>query len=382
MGENEGEGILGKELSDWMAAPLILFAFFIGVGGLAYIADAINTEQTALEVNGMVDGIVVILGLLGAVAIASQSYVIVRPTERCLIERLGRYNRYVEQGFALKIPLIENAVKVNITEQMVDADEQEIITKDSLNASVDAQVYFKVKDSEKDVKSSQYSVANYEYQIVNLARTTLRAIIGTLSFEETNSERNKINKKLEEALQKETEKWGIEIVRAELKEIEPPGSVQEQMNEVVTAEKKKAAATDYATAKETEADGEKRARIKEAQGERESQILRAEGKAKAIQLEAEAEAKRIEKVYTASKKHFTGQAVALKKLETAEAILKHNTKVIVPEGANLINVVGDGAGIVPIPTEQKRKKEPKEEPEDILPQSPQPRTIGGKRRRI
>jgi hypothetical protein len=93
---------------------------------------------------------------------------IVRPTHRGLVERLGKYRRFADRGFNWIIPLIDRMIQVNITEQMVDAQPQEIITNDNLNARVDAQVYFKVKEDEESVKSSQYNVNNYQYQIVNL----------------------------------------------------------------------------------------------------------------------------------------------------------------------------------------------------------------------
>ena len=107
---------------------------------------------------------------------------IVRPTHRGLIEKFGKYNRFAEAGFHWIIPIIENIYLVNVTEQMVDAEPQEIITNDNLNAKVDAQVYFKVRVDEENVKNSQYNVNSYQYQIVNLARTTLRNIIGTLTL--------------------------------------------------------------------------------------------------------------------------------------------------------------------------------------------------------
>src|SRR3989339_690683 len=113
---------------------------------------------------------------------------IVRPTHRGLIERLGKYNRFANQGFNWVFPIIESLYQVNVTEQMVDAEPQEIITNDNLNARVDAQVYFKVKPDEASVKSSLYNVNNYQWQIVNLARTTLRNIIGTLTLKSANSE--------------------------------------------------------------------------------------------------------------------------------------------------------------------------------------------------
>jgi regulator of protease activity HflC (stomatin/prohibitin superfamily) len=144
---------------------------------------------------------------------------IIRPTHKGLIERLGKYHRFAEPGFHWIIPGIERLFAINTTEQMVNAEPQEIITNDNLNASVDAQVYFKVKGDEESVKGSLYNVNNYEWQIVNLARTTLRNIIGTLTLKSANSERGKINAELHKTLLFETKSWGIEIVRTELKEI-------------------------------------------------------------------------------------------------------------------------------------------------------------------
>jgi regulator of protease activity HflC (stomatin/prohibitin superfamily) len=262
---------------------------------------------------------------------------IVRPTHRGLIERLGKYHKFANPGFHWIIPFIDKIYVVNTTEQMVDAQPQEIITNDNLNASVDAQVYFRVIETEECVKSSQYNVNNYKLQIVNLARTTLRNIIGTLTLRSANSERGKINAELHNTLRNETERWGIIIVRTELKEIDPPRDVQETMNKVVKAENEKIAAIDYATAAETVADGVKRSKIKEAEGYKRAQVLHAEGEAEAIML-----------VNEAADKYFTGNAQLLKKLETVEASLKLNAKIVIPSGTELVNIIGEMAGVLPL----------------------------------
>ncbi|MEI6765976.1 MAG: SPFH domain-containing protein [Bacteroidota bacterium] len=263
---------------------------------------------------------------------------IIRPTHRGLIERLGKYNRFAEPGFHLIIPLgIEKLYQVNTTEQMVDAEPQEIITNDNLNARVDAQVYFRVKGDEESVKNSLYNVNRYQWQIVNLARTTLRNIIGTLTLKSANSERGKINAELHRTLCDETKSWGIDIVRTELKEIDPPKDVQETMNKVVKAENEKIAAIDYATARETVADGEKRAKIKEAEGVKQARILQAEGDSEAIRL-----------VNEAAEKYFIGNAQILRKLQALETSLQNNAKIVVPAGSDLVNVIGDMAGILPL----------------------------------
>ncbi len=125
---------------------------------------------------------------------------IVRPTHRGLVERLGKYDRFSNPGFHVIIPGIERMFQVDIREVLVEAQPQTIITNDNLNARVDAQVYLKVKPDEENVKASQYNVTNYENQIVNLARTTLRNIIGTMSLKSANSERGRINEELRTTL--------------------------------------------------------------------------------------------------------------------------------------------------------------------------------------
>lgn len=268
---------------------------------------------------------------------------IVRPTQRGLIERLGKYHNFANPGFHWIIPIVDKLYIINVTEQMVDAEPQEIITNDNLNASVDAQVYFRVKSDEESVKGSTYNVNNYKWQIVNLARTTLRNIIGTLTLKSANSERGKINAELYRTLHNETQTWGIEIVRTELKEIDPPKDVQETMNKVVKAENEKIAAIDTATAAETNADGIKRAKIKEAEGIKQSMILNAEGEAEAIKL-----------VNEAAEKYFIGNAQLLRKIEAVEVSLGKNAKIVIPAGTELVNIIGEMAGILPL---LKGKKE-------------------------
>ena len=265
---------------------------------------------------------------------------IIRPTHRGLIETLGKYSGFAEPGFHWIFPIIQRMYQINTTEQMVDAEPQEIITNDNLNARVDAQVYFRVKPDEESVKASQYNVNNYQWQIVNLARTTLRNIIGTMTLKSANSERSKINSELLETLLNETKNWGIAVVRTELKEIDPPKDVQETMNKVVMAENEKIAAIDFATATETMADGQKRAEIKKAEGFRQAEILKAEGEAQAIKL-----------VNEAADKYFVGNAQLLRRLQTVEEALRNNSKIVLPQNGQLVNVIGDLAGITSKQTE-------------------------------
>ena len=284
-------------------------------------------------VVGIVIAAVVIIVLLAS------GIRVVRPTHRGLVERLGKYNRYAEPGFHLIIPMVERMYRVDIREMLVEAQPQMIITNDNLNARVDAQVYLKVKADENDVKASQYNVTNYEIQIVNLARTTLRNIIGTLTLKSANSERGRINEELRTTLLQETASWGIEILRTELKEIDPPADVQETMNKVVKAENEKVAAVNFATATKIQADGQRRAEIKKAEGIKQARILQAEGEALAIKL-----------VNEAAEQYFIGNAQVLRKLEATERALAQNSKVVVPQNTQLVNVIGDLAGVLPTGT--------------------------------
>ena len=134
-------------------------------------------------------------------------------------------------------------------------------------------------------------------------------------------------------------------MRTELKEIDPPADVQETMNKVVKAENEKIAAIDFATATETQADGARRAEIKKAEGIRQAKILDAEGEAQAIKL-----------VNEAADKYFVGNAQLLRRLEMVERSLQHNAKIVVPPGAELVNVIGDLGGVTPVGRAQPAAK--------------------------
>lgn len=251
-----------------------------------------------------------ILGIIGLIGISGIR--IIRPTEKGLVETLGKYSKTAEQGFNWIFPGIQRMIKVNITERRVDVPPQNIITKDKLNAEVDAVVYYKVKEVNKSI----YNVNDFKTSVPSLARTTLRAVVGKMSLADANEKRDEINVQVEKELDRQTDEWGISIIRVELQRIEPPQDVQEAMNMVVKAENEKIAAVDTATALETEADGKRRATIKVAEGNRQGAILEAEGKAKAFTLIEES---------------FKDNAKLLKQLEVTENSLKNNSKIILTE---------------------------------------------------
>ncbi len=286
----------------------------------------------------------IILAVVGFLIILFAGFKTVRPIERGLIERFGRYTRTKEAGLTWIIPTFDKMYRVNITEQMVDVPPQMVITKDKLNAQVDAVVYYQIKNA----KASIYNVDDHRRQLTSLARTTLRAVIGNMTLTDANEKRGAINEKVEKVLDKETASYGVEVLRVEIQKIEPPEDVQDSMNKVVKAEQEKIAALDMATAIETRADGEKRAEIKKAEGIKRGLVLSAEGEAEAIKAVANANADKIKVVNQAAQLYFVGNAQTLKKIEATEEALKGNAKFLV-DASKVQTIVTDAAGVTPVP---------------------------------
>lgn len=309
---------------------------------------------------------------------------IVRQTHRAVIETFGKYSRFMKAGITWVIPVVQKLHQINVTEQLVDVQKQDVITKENLNAIVDAQVYYRVGDSEAQLKNAFYNVDNVNLQMVQLAKSTLRAVIGKKMFKDVNSNRHELNALIFETLEKETKDWGITIVRVELKEIEPPNDVQATMNAIIKAENIRDEAKDLATANETKAKGEKLARIQNAIGYKTEQELRAKGEANAIKAVADgnkyeieqiakADADRIKKIADAraeeikvvnqsANANFIENAKDLKSLEVTQESLKNNTKVIVTEKGISPNLIIDAVDddkikkIIPFPSDRRSKE--------------------------
>jgi len=203
---------------------------------------------------------------------------IVRPYEKGLVERLGKYQRTVDSGLTIIIPLIDKMTKVDMRENVVDVPPQEVITKDNVVVTVDAVVYYEATDPVKLV----YNVANFYIAATKLAQTNLRNVIGEMQLDESLTSREKINAALRQILDDATDKWGVRVVRVELQRIEPPMDVTEAMHRQMKAERTRRAVI-------LEADGDKQAAITRAEGSKQSAILEAEGQAEAIKRVAEAD---------------------------------------------------------------------------------------------
>ena len=197
---------------------------------------------------------------------------IVSPYEKGVVERLGRYQRTVPPGLNFILPLFDTLRKVDMREQVVDVQPQEVITKDNVVVTVDAIIYYEATDPVK----LTYNVADFYNAATKLAQTNLRNVIGETELDQALTSRDIINAKLREVLDDATDKWGVRIVRVEIKRIDPPVDVTQAMHRQMKAER------------------EKRAQILEAEGMRQSRILAAEGEAEAVRRVADAERYKLE----------------------------------------------------------------------------------------
>ncbi len=278
-------------------------------------------------------GIFIVLAFL-ILIVAARGLKIVRPWQKGLIERLGKYQRTADSGLSIILPFLERMIKVDMREQVVDVPPQGVITKDNVVVEVDAVVYYEVTDPIKVT----YNVANFYIAATKLAQTNLRNLIGDLALDESLTSREVINTKLREVLDDATDKWGTKVTRVELQRIEPPDDVTAAMHRQMKAER------------------ERRAMILEAEGHKQSVILKAEGDAEAIREVADAEkyqkltvakgeAEAIENVYNAIHNgRPTNDLIAIKYLEALVKIADGKaTKVFLPIEAS--GVLGSIAGI-------------------------------------
>ncbi len=273
---------------------------------------------------------VILVGLV--LFVAFRIFRILRPFEKGLIERFGKYNREATSGLNIVIPGIERLIVVDMREQVIDVPPQEVITKDNVTITVDAVIYYEPTDPKKLV----YNVGDFITAATKLAQTNLRNVIGDLELDAALTSRETINTSLKIILDEATDKWGTRVVRVEIQRIDPPQDVQDAMNKVMKAERDRRAAV-------TEAEGEKRAAILTAEGERQSQILSAEGEAEALKAVADAqkyekiaiadgESEAIQKVFDAIHKGDpTNDLIAIKYLESLEKVANGKaTKIFLP----------------------------------------------------
>lgn len=271
------------------------------------------------------------------------------------VERFGRYTHTLKPGLNLIIPFVDSiGAKVNMMEQVLDVPSQEVITKDNAMVTVDGVVFFQVLEA----KNAVYEVRQLQVAILNLVMTNIRTVMGSMDLDELLSQRDVINHRLLEVVDKATEPWGVKVTRIEIKDITPPRDLVDAMARQMKAERDKRAQI-------LEAEGLRQAQILRAEGEKQSAVLQAEGRkeaayrdAEARERQAEAEAKATAAVSEAIGKgninainYFLGQKYldALREIGTAD----NSKMVMLPIEAT--NILGSIAGIGEIAKESLMK---------------------------
>jgi len=255
----------------------------------------------------ILNNLITVFLILVVVYIMARGVVIIQPYEQGLQIRLGKYVGRMNPGFRWVIPIITVVEKIDLRTQVMDVPSQEVITKDNSPTNVDAIVYTRVVDPEK----AFFEVSNYRMATVALAQTSLRGIIGDMELDEVLYNRDLINTKLRDILDRETDQWGVKVERVEIKEVDPVGAVKQAMTEQTSAERERRAAI-------LRAEGDKRSAILRAEGERQSMILQAEGERQSKVLRAEGE--RLSKILQAQ-----GEAQGLRILSLGSRPLDKKT---------------------------------------------------------
>jgi regulator of protease activity HflC (stomatin/prohibitin superfamily) len=267
-----------------------------------------------------------------------------------IVERLGKYNKTLGAGFHLLIPFIDKVSFVqNLKEKTIDVPPQECFTKDEIQVEIDGVIYMQVIDS---VKAS-YGITNYKFAAIQLAQTTTRAIVGTLDLDRTFEERELISKSVVSVLEEAAQKWGVNILRFEIKNLIPPESVRQSMEKLVTAERDRRAIVEKANGvKQTlinTSEGRMREMINKSEGEKMKQINEAEGKAAEILSIGLATAESISKIAKAITATRGGDAIRLelsqKYFNKLGQLGKNNNKVILPGDLSDMNALIKSLGL-------------------------------------
>jgi regulator of protease activity HflC (stomatin/prohibitin superfamily) len=278
--------------------------------------------------------LIVVIAIIGLATLAA-AVKIVRPYQRGLVERLGKYKTTKDPGLTLIVPFIETMQLIDMREQVVDVPPQEVITADNVVVSVDAVVYYEATDPQRLV----YNVADFFTAITKLAQTNLRNVIGDLELDKALTSRDQINTQLREVLDDATDKWGVRVVRVEIQRIDPPPEVVSAMHAQMRAERDRRATV-------TEARGYQEAAIARADGEKQSAVLAAEGRRQAAILDAEGDAQAIELRAAADKMRLTmlgeGEGLAAKARLTGIKEAQPDKSVLTVEYLQALEKIGDG----------------------------------------
>lgn len=256
-----------------------------------------------------------------------------------VIERMGRFSRVLPAGLNFIIPYIDNiAYRHSLKEIALDVPSQSAITKDNVTLTIDGVLYLKITDA----KQASYGIADARYAVRQLAQTTMRSEIGKITMDKTFEERELLNVSIVQAINEAASVWGIQCLRYEIKDIEPPESVRKAMELQVAAERQKRAAILDSEGKMHSqinlAEAQKREVVLSSEAAMTDQINRAKGESEAILEVAKATAEGVELVASATQKPGGLDAVALRVAEQYVAafsnLAQENNTIILPANVN------------------------------------------------
>jgi regulator of protease activity HflC (stomatin/prohibitin superfamily) len=250
--------------------------------------------------------------------------------ERLVVLALGKYAGTRGPGIVIIIPFLETAKKVDMRERFLEIPRQTAISKDNTAIDIDFLVYYRIVDP----KLSILEVENVVAASLNIAATTLRAVIGDIELDDVLSKREDINDVLRVKLDEVTERWGLKVTRVEIREVEPPKLVQDAMNRQMSAERERRATVTKAEGERSAAimvaEGEKQSAILRAEGEKESLVRRAEGEQQAQLLLAQGRAAALEALFVEAKE-IDEKTMMLQYLDTLRSVgASPSTKFVLP----------------------------------------------------
>jgi regulator of protease activity HflC (stomatin/prohibitin superfamily) len=292
--------------------------------------------------------VLVVLAVL-LLVVSAASVKIIRPYQRGLIERLGRYRTTVEPGMRVIVPFVDRMVRVDMRESVVEVPRQEVITSDNVVVSVFAVVYYEATDPKRLI----YNVSDFMTAVTKLAQTNLRNVIGDMELDAALTASAMVNARLRDILDTATDKWGTRVVRVEIQRIDPPADVVAAMHNQMRAERSRRAVVTEASGEReaaiTRAEGKKEAAILAAEGDKQAAILQAEGVKMSKILEADGESEAVKKVFGAIHEgRPTNDLLALKYLDSLAAIADGKaTKIFLPtEATALLGALGGMAELL------------------------------------
>ena len=280
----------------------------------------------ALLSQSLVYGVAALGVLVAAVTVVS-AVEIVDAYDKEALTVFGEYRELLEPGVHLIPPFVSRTYAFDMRTQTIDVPSQSAITRDNSPVTADAVVYIKVMDAKK----AFLEVDNYKNAVSNLAQTTLRAVIGDMELDDTLSQRELINDRINEELDEPTDEWGIRVEAVEVREVSPSQEVQRAMEQQTGAERRRRAMI-------LEAQGERRSAVEQAEGDKQSNIIRAQGEKQSQILEAQGDA--ISTVLRARSAESMGERAIIERgMETLEEIGKgESTTFVLPQ--ELTSLVG------------------------------------------